>query len=241
MFVNKGVILAAGDGDRLGSLTTDCPKVLLPVINQESIITYPIRALAANGIREIAVVVGYLADKVMRELGDGSQFDVKLKYILNCNYLDGTAISVRAAREWALGNPVVLCMGDHLIEANLLRRLLDRNNLNDTLCVDYAPQPHKVEEATRVIVDTGGFIRSIGKGLDCWDALDTGVFLLTNTFFQALDELVWLCGNDIEIADAIRFLVDKGYHFQTCDVSGCLWADLDTEEDLKKVREKSCV
>ena len=238
MFVNKGVILAAGDGDRLGSLTTNCPKVLLPVINKESMITYPIRALAANGIRDIAVVVGYMADKVMHKLGNGCQFEVKLQYILNRNYLDGTAMSVRAAREWALGNPVVLCMGDHLIEANLLRRLLERPILNDTLCVDFSPQRHKVEEATRVVVDTGGFIRDIGKGLDCWDALDTGVFLLTDTFFQALDELVWRRGNDIEIADVIRFLAGyKGYHFKTCDVSGCFWADLDTEEDLNLARK----
>ena len=60
--VSKGIILAAGDGDRLGSLTTNCPKVLLPLNNQECLVTFPIRALSANGIIEIVVVVGYLAE-----------------------------------------------------------------------------------------------------------------------------------------------------------------------------------
>ncbi|GAH20308.1 unnamed protein product, partial [marine sediment metagenome] len=58
--VAKGIILAAGDGDRLGPLTLTCPKVLLPVHDQIPLITYPIKALAAAGIGDIAVVVGYL-------------------------------------------------------------------------------------------------------------------------------------------------------------------------------------
>ena len=71
--VNKGVILAAGDGDRLGSLTTTCPKVLLP-IKGKPLISYPIEALAEAGISEIAIVVGYLADKVIEMLGNGNYF-----------------------------------------------------------------------------------------------------------------------------------------------------------------------
>jgi len=49
--VGKGVILAAGDGDRLGSLTITCPKVLLP-INGTPLIRYSIEALVAAGIAE---------------------------------------------------------------------------------------------------------------------------------------------------------------------------------------------
>ncbi|GAI11045.1 unnamed protein product, partial [marine sediment metagenome] len=64
------------------------------------------------------------------------------------------------------------------------------------------------------------------------DALDTGIFLLTDRFFQAADELVQHRGIDIEITDVIRYLVGRGHHFHTCDVSGCFWLDIDTEEDL---------
>ncbi|MFC2005287.1 sugar phosphate nucleotidyltransferase [Chloroflexota bacterium] len=46
---NKGIILAAGDGDRLGSLTAIRPKVLLPVNGKKQLIGYPIEALAAGG------------------------------------------------------------------------------------------------------------------------------------------------------------------------------------------------
>jgi len=233
--VNKGVILAAGDGERLGSLTTTCPKVLLP-IKGKPLISYPIEALAEAGISEIAIVVGYLADKVIEMLGNGNYFGVRLQYIFNPDYLGGNAISVSKARDWTQGNPVILLMGDHLIERKLVRRFLNRSTLSDTLCIDYTPAKHlHLAEATKVVVDSVGYIKDIGKDLIYWDAIDTGVFLLTGNFFQVLGELVPKLGIDIEISDVIRFLVSRGHRFDTCDVSGRFWADVDTEEDLKRV------
>lgn len=234
--VDKGVILAAGDGDRLGSLTATCPKVLLP-INDKKLISYPIEALAAAGIREIAIVVGYLADKVVEALGNGSNFGVRLQYIFNPDYLGGTAISVYKARDWLQGDPFVLCMGDHLIKETPIKRLLNRQTFNETLCVDYTPaQYHQLAEATKVIVDSAGCIKNIGKDLIYWDALDTGAFLLTENFFEALDELIPCLGINIEISDVIHFLVSRGHRFDICNVSGYFWVDVDTEEDLNMVR-----
>jgi len=234
--IHKGIILAAGDGDRLGILTIACPKVLLSV-NDVPLIRYPIEALVAAGISDIAIVIGYLGDKVIELVGNGSDFGVRLKYIYSSDYLGGNAISVYRAREWAQGEPVILCMGDHLIERKMVRHLLDRQILNETLCIDYTPsQHHQLAEATKVIVDGAGCIKDIGKELVCWDAIDTGIFLLTENFFKAIDELVQYCGIDVEISDVIRFLISQGRSFDTWDVSGCSWADVDTKEDLDLVR-----
>ena len=235
--VNKGVILAAGDGDRLGSLTISCPKVLLSVKDKAPLIRHPIEALVAAGISEIAIVVGYLGDQVIEVLGRGSRFGVKLQYISNFDYLGGNAISVYKARDWVQGDPVVLCMGDHIIEGKPVKCLLDRQVVNETLCIDYTPaQHHQLDEATKVTVDSAGCIKDIGKDLVYWDALDTGVFLLTENFFQALHELVHHLGTDIEISDVVRSLISRGHRFDTCNASGCFWMDVDTEEDLNKAR-----
>jgi choline kinase len=235
--VNKGIILAAGDGDRLGSLTAIRPKVLLPVNGKEQLIRYPIEALAAAGISDIAIVVGYLGDSVIEALGNGDDFGVRLQYVYNSDYLGGNAISVYKAREWVQGEPVVLCMGDHLIDGKIIKRLLDRPAFNETLCIDCTPASHHdLAEATKVTVDSAGRIENIGKDLVYWDALDTGVFLLTENFFQALHELIQRRGTEVTISDVTSFLVGQGHPFNTCDVSGCLWADIDTKEDLAKVR-----
>ena len=231
--VRKGVILAAGAGNRLSPLTRDCPKAILPQSNKEPLIASPIKALVAAGIKEIAIVVGYLADKVIRSLGDGSSFGAKLQYIINHDYLVGNAISLYQAKEWTQGEPIVLCMGDHLIEEKLVSHLLDNQTSYNTLCVDYTPaQYHQIDEATKVTVDETGYIKDIGKGLVHWDALDTGVFLITEDFFQAIHVLARHHGADIETAKVIRFLISKGHRFHTCDVSGRFWMDIDTEEDL---------
>jgi len=235
--VDKGVILAAGDGRRLAPLTLTCPKVLLPVKDKAPLIRYPIEALVAAGISEIAIVVGYLGDKVIEVLGKGSHFGVRLRYIFNPDYLGGNAISVYKARDWAQGDPIALCMGDHLIGDKLVKRLLDSQTSNETLCVDYTPaQHHQLAEATKVAVDDAGCIKGIGKDLIYWDALDTGVFLLTENFFGALDELIPCLGINIEISDVICFLISQGHRFDTCNASGCFWMDVDTEEDLNRAR-----
>ena len=97
--IHKGIILAAGDGDRLGILTIACPKVLLSV-NDVPLIRYPIEALVAAGISDIAIVVGYLGEKIIELVGNGSDFGIRLQYIYNPDYLGGNAISVYRAREW---------------------------------------------------------------------------------------------------------------------------------------------
>ncbi len=235
--VDRAIILAAGDGDRLGRLTSARPKVLLPVRNKEALVIYPIEALAAAGIRRITIVVGYLADEVRRVLGDGKRWGVELEYVHNPAYMEGAAVSVNCAGEQTRGNPVVLCMGDHMIEAEMVRRLISSPPMSSTLCVDYRPdERHEIDEATKVSVNESGYIRNIGKQLQNWDALDTGVFLLTDEFFQAVDSLVAGDGADTEITDVVRYLISRGYRFGTCDVSGCLWMDVDTPEDLHVAR-----
>lgn len=230
-FVKKGIILAAGDGGRLGRITTSFPKVLLPV-RGKPLILHSIEALVAAGIREIAVVVGHSASLVKTALGDGSHFGVRLEYIANPDYLGGNAISVKKAESWVKEEPFVLCMGDHIIEPNLIARLLEKASPSETLCVDFVPmEHHQVAEATKVGLDSAGCICNIGKDLSSWDGLDTGVFLLTKEFFNAIDELVPLLGIHVEISDVIRHMTGKGFSFTTCDVSGCFWADVDTEED----------
>jgi len=237
--INRAIILAAGDGDRMGELAKDCPKVLLPVNKEEPLVLSPIRALVATGIRNIAIVVGYLANEVRRNLGDGSQYGVSLHYVENPDYLSGNAISAWKAKSWTAGEQVILCMGDHIIETNIVWRLLSTKVITDTLCVEYRPAlHHNIEEATKVALFEEGGIRDIGKELKRWDALDTGVFLLTERFFNAIEELAQLRGNNIEISDVIHFMVARGHRFDTCDVSSCFWMDIDIEEDLRLAQSK---
>ncbi|MBA7668241.1 Bifunctional protein GlmU [subsurface metagenome] len=136
--VSRGVVLAAGDGSRLRRVAGTCPKVLLSV-RGKPLIYYPIEVMAAAGINQVAVVVGYSAGEVITALGDGQPFGIKLDYILNQDYYGGNAVSVSKVRAWAAGEPFVLCMGDHMIEPAMVRRLLNKFPAVETLCVDFTP------------------------------------------------------------------------------------------------------
>jgi choline kinase len=233
--VRKGVVLAAGDGDRMGELTSTIPKVLLTVLGKP-LILYPIEALVRAGIREIGIVVGHLGDKVETTLSRNPIYDVSLRYIFNPDHRGGNAISVEVAGEWAAGEPFVLCMGDHLMHPEYVSRFLDKAPCQEALGVDFRPgDHHMLGEATKVLVDGTGLITDIGKELIWWDGIDTGVFLLTDTFVDAVRELNASRGIDIEISEVIRFMLHRGHDFVTCDTTGPFWADIDTAEDVRLV------
>ena len=233
--VSKGIVLAAGDGDRLGELTQRIPKVLLPVLGKP-LILYPINSLVRAGIREIAIVIGYLADKIETSLRESSFPGVSLQYIFNPYHQGGNALSVAAGGYWAAGEPFVLCMGDHIMHGDYVSRFLDESPCQETLGVDFSPGGHHIlEEATKVRVDNKGLINDIGKELMRWDGVDTGVFLLTESFLSAARELYLTRGIDIEISEVIRFMLGGGQDFVTVDTTGPFWADIDTVEDIKLV------
>lgn len=233
--IRKGVVLAAGDGDRMGELTSIIPKVLLTA-QGKPLILYPIEALVRAGIREIAIVVGHLGDKVETTLCQNPIYDVSLWYIFNPDHRGGNAISVEVAGDWAAGEPFVLCMGDHIMHRDYVCRFLDRASRRETLGVDFSPGNHHVlDEATKVRVDGNGLIRDIGKELKWWDGIDTGVFLLTESFVNAARELRASRGIDIGISEVIQFMLGRGQDFVTCDTTSPFWADIDTAEDVRLV------
>jgi len=75
----KAMILAAGRGERLRPLTDETPKPLLKVAGK-SLIEYHIENLARAGIKEIIINTAWLAEKIHRQLGDGSAYGVSIRY-----------------------------------------------------------------------------------------------------------------------------------------------------------------
>ena len=75
----RAMILAAGRGERMRPLTDRTPKPLLTVAGKP-MIQYHIEALAAAGMREIAINLAWLGQQIRASIGDGSQFGVRIHY-----------------------------------------------------------------------------------------------------------------------------------------------------------------
>ena len=176
----KGVILAAGDGGRLHTVTLGTPKVLLE-IGGSPLIHYPLRALRSAGIKEIVVVVGHQYEKVLDALAETHPY---LTFAYNEHYDGGNAISLYSARSFVEDDAFVVCMGDHAISPGIIESLLSSPRDGCVLCVDLeAFHPSQIGDATKVRLAEDGSIASIGKHLGVWDAVDTGVFKMTSEVF----------------------------------------------------------
>ncbi len=76
------VMPAGGKGTRIRAEThsEDINKVMIAIDGKESMIERTIRDYASMGIKEFVVLTGFLADKVEEHLGDGSRWDVVIRY-----------------------------------------------------------------------------------------------------------------------------------------------------------------
>jgi len=234
----RAVVLAAGDGGRLRPLTDRLPKVLLPVRGRP-LISYPLEALASQGITEIAIVVGYRSRQVTEALQRWAPRDCSLEFVHNPDYEAGNALSLRVARDFVGDDQFVLCMGDHIIEPALVSILLDARSAAATLVVDSkASLESQLNDATRVLVDGDNRLMRIGKRLRKWNAVDTGVFRFAPDVFSTVDDLYRHQGYGLEMSDVMQFLAAHDPHVDTCDASGLFWTDIDTVEDYRSAEQQ---
>ena len=130
-------------------------------------------------------------------------------------------------------------MGDHVFEPIALQQLLaaESSEGESLLAIDRRPAPASIAaEATRVRLD-GDRIVAIGKQVEPYDALDTGMFVCAPTVFDALAAA---CdAGDSSLSAGIRRLADAGL-MRGIDIGETLWRDIDTVDDLHAAEQALC-
>jgi len=230
----KAVILAAGRGERLLPLTQNSPKPLLKILNKP-LIEYTINALKHGDISHCIIATGYLAQTIRNFIGDGSRFNIKVQYSYNPAYDNGNATSLKTTQEFLRSDePFLLIMSDHLIEKTIIEKALENLDRAPLLCVDRKPHyPFKIEDSTKVLVDSNGFIKDIGKKISSWNAIDTGVFVLNGKIFQIIEQMeLQKTFSPLTLNHCVKQMIAAGSPLWACDVSDNLWLDIDTMEDL---------
>lgn len=155
--VSKAVILAAGLGTRLGDLTRDLPKVMVP-IRGKPMLEHHVEWLRAAGVVEFFFNLHYLPDVITDHFGDGSRWGVSIRYSHE-ERLQGTAGSLRAFRPF-LDQRFLVQYGDvfsRLDVAALARFHLDRASAA-SLVVHPSSHPH---DSDIVSLDADGLITRI--------------------------------------------------------------------------------
>jgi len=224
------VILAAGNGDRF-RLSPYHSKLLHPVLGQPLILR-TLESAAAAGISAVTVVLGYEADRVRAVIEQQSLPGVTVRFVYNPDWHRENGVSTLSARELCGTRRFALLMGDHLFDPHVLERLrtLPAAPGDSLLAIDRTvTDPVTIAEATRVRLD-GDRIIGIGKQLEPWDAIDTGLFVFTDGIFDALEAAV--AEGETTLSAGVQRLAARG-RMRGVEIGGARWCDVDTVEDLE--------
>ncbi len=228
------VILAAGQGARLG---VKMSKPLVPVLGQ-SLLERSVRTCATVGVRRFFVVLGYEEEQVRTYIDPlAARLDINITCVSAENWLLGNGASARAAASQVGNQAFFLLMVDHLLDPEILNNLLADPPASGEVClaVDrHGPGVFDLHDATKVRC-VNGRVEGIGKDLDEWDGIDTGVFLCTPAIFSGLEK-AYDAGRHF-LSQAIAELASRGL-VRPVDVTGYRWLDVDTPEALAEAERR---
>ena len=218
------LVLAAGEGSRLREYTKSKPLLRvggMPLLGRV------LRSLKEAGVQNVWIAIGYRADKIRQQIGD-NYAGLRIQYIIVEQWQKGNLYSLLAA-EGVFQENFLLCMSDHIFDPEIPKKLIDsKPERTIVLAID------KVSEEDTKVLERDGIILEIGKKINQSNvAIDTGIFLCSAKIFEYTKETAKEGAS--ELADCVRIAGQNG-DAQVVDVSGHLWTDIDTKQDLDRAK-----
>jgi len=234
------IILSAGQGRRLLPFTESLPKCLLSVDGDRPALEVQLRALAASGVTEARVMVGFHAEKVEAFLATRSVPGINVETVFN-PFFDSSDNLVTAwlARSEMQGD-FLLMNGDTLFEPAVLRRLLSAPMAPISLVIN--EKDAYDDDDMKVSMSAEGRLRAVSKTLaaDVVSGESIGLMRFTGqgveAFRCALDRAVrtqrGLKAYYLSVIDQLT----REIPVETVSMTGLWWGEMDSPEDLASVR-----
>jgi glucose-1-phosphate thymidylyltransferase len=213
----------------LRPITHTSAKQLVPIANKP-ILFYGIEAIRDAGIKDIAIIVGDTAEEVKGAVGDGSRFGVRVHYIRQEAPL-GLAHAVKISRDYMGDDPFVMYLGDNLLSGGI------RGFVEEFTKGKYDAQIllTRVKNPSEFGVAELKGDRVVGleekPKMPKSDYALVGVYMFTPSIFTATEKIKPSWRNELEITDAIQYLIEHDYHVQSHIVEGW-WKDTGKLEDM---------
>jgi UDP-N-acetylglucosamine diphosphorylase/glucosamine-1-phosphate N-acetyltransferase len=224
----KAVILAAGEGNRMRPLTSNRPKVMLPIANKPIAERLLVEVREA-GIEEFIFVVGYCDEQVREYFGNGDKWGVAVDYSEQRKQM-GTADAIRMVEGAVDGNFLVI-NGDVIIGREDIRRL--KNKKHNTMSIIEVKDP----QGLGMVELSGTKVVNIYEKTEAPPSLmaNTGLYLFTPEIFEAIAKTEKSPRGEYEIPDSLQLLMqtENGLHYLELES----WLDLSYPWDLLRANE----
>lgn len=226
----KSIILAAGLGSRLGTLTKDIPKATIQVAAQP-LVMWAVNFAHKIGVYEIVVVGGYKCHRI-REIITGEQ----VTFLENQDYKKGNLYSLAVAQDY-LFDDFVLMNIDHLYPSHLARMISEApEGIWSVSDFDRPLYADDMKIAVSGDIYSTSYVSAISKGLDEFDGGYCGITVVKGESvkdYQLAFENVMGHGREQAVVEDIQAeLVRLGKSPRVLDISGIRWLEIDTQEDL---------
>jgi len=229
----KAMILAAGLGTRLRPLTDHLPKPLLP-LNGRPLIEYTLLLLRRSGITEVVINLHYQGDKIMRALGDGSRWGMKLRYSEEPEIL-GTGGGIKKAEAFLSDGPFLVINSDILVEIDL-DRIIGFHRRNQAAATLVLREDPEVDRWGAVGVDSGQRIRQL-LGRPDWTGEALAKRMFTGIHVMDPRVLNYIAASGFStIIDAYVEMLRKGEKLLGPIHPG-YWNDIGTPERYRRAEE----
>ncbi|HEY5045262.1 MAG TPA: glucose-1-phosphate thymidylyltransferase [Solirubrobacteraceae bacterium] len=238
----KGLILSGGKGTRLRPITHTSAKQLVPVANKP-VLFYGIEAMAAAGIEQVGIIIAPETGQEIREAaGDGSRFGVQITYVVQ-DEPAGLAHAVLTAEPFLGDSPFVMYLGDNLLQGGIadLVAAFREHEPDALILLTPVPDPENfgvAELAPPEASDSmparsvGRVVRLVEKPAEpATDLALVGVYMFTAGIHDAARAIEPSPRGELEITDAIQYLVDAGMRVEPHIVRGW-WKDTGRLEDM---------
>jgi choline kinase len=239
-----GLVLAAGAGRRLRPYTDTLPKALVPVDGETTIMDISLRNLAAAGLTDVTVVVGYRAGAVEeRKDAFEQKYGVKISLVHNDKAEEwNNAYSLWLARDhFAQG--ALLVNGDTVHPVSVEQTLLANRGPGILLAIDSVKK--LAEEEMKAVFSADGRLTKITKLMDPAEASGEyiGATIIEAEAATALADALKATferNPDLYYEDGYQEYANRGGEIRGAAIGDIPWVEVDNHDDLAKARDIAC-
>lgn len=228
--VRKAVVLAAGQGTRMGPLTQNIPKVMLPIANKPLLLHVILSARDA-GVKEFVLVIGYRGEIIEQYFGDGSEMNISIEYVHQKKQL-GTADAVSCAQE-AVDDRFLVLNGDIIVSPHHIKNLMKYKS-DVVMTAKHVENP---SEFGVLEVSNNNVLRIIEKPKKPPTNLaNAGIYVFPTSIFDAIKRTELSVRGEYEITDSLQMLIDDGTEVGYLTLSDS-WLDIGRPWELLDANE----